>query len=151
MTELCLVSRKSAVAFAACLSFISLAAAARADTVAALPMDTNTTIDGVDIACTGVGQTRDNPLWRDYPVKLEFSNAQGDYVADETLTVYRPGRRPLLSVSCDAPWVLMRLTPGHDYRVRASLDEPGTSPRTADIRVPEHGQARSLIVFPRAD
>jgi hypothetical protein len=140
--------RKPAVAFAACLALVGLAATARADTAIQLPLDTNTTVDGVNVACTGIGETRNNPLWQDYPVRLEFSDARGDYMADETLTVYRSGRQPLLSVSCDAPWVLMRLPPGGDYRVQASLDEPGTSPHTVVVRVPEHGQARFLIVFP---
>lgn len=143
--------RNPAIAAAACLAFAGLAASARADTAVRLPLDTNTTVDGVDVACTGIGQTRNNPLWRDYPVRLEFSDAKGDYLADETLTVYRPDRQPALSVSCDGPWVLMKLPPGRDYRVQASLDEPGTSPHSSVVRAPEHGQARFLITFPRSN
>ncbi len=151
MNTLSLFYRKPAVAFAACVALLGAAAAARADTAVSLPLDTNTTVNGVDVACTGIGQTKDNPVWRDYPLRLEVSGPRGDYLAGETLTVYRSGRQPLLRVACNAPWVLMRLPPGGEYRFQAGLDQPGTSPHTVAARVPEHGQARVVIVFPHAD
>jgi hypothetical protein len=139
------------VALAAGIALAGLAATANADTTVRLPLDTDTSVNGVDVACTGIGQSRDNPRWRDYPVRLEFSDAKGEYVSDETLKLSRAGGGPMLSVSCQAPWVLMKLPAGHDYRVRAALDEAGTSQRLAAVRVPEHGQARVSIVFPHAD
>lgn len=142
--------RMPAVALAASVGIIGMTAPARADPVVQLPWDKDTKVEGVDVACTGIGQTRNDAHWRDYPVKLEFSDAKGGYVADETLKVYRPGRLAPLKVSCDAPWVLMKLPPGGRYHIQARLDEPGTTMRSAAVTAPEHGQARVLITFPHS-
>jgi hypothetical protein len=44
----------------------------------AVPQDTPTTIDGVKAVCTGVGESKNDPRWRAYPLKLVFANTKGD-------------------------------------------------------------------------
>ena len=34
-----------------------------------LPIDRPTTVGGVEVACTGIGQTRTDPKWPAYPVR----------------------------------------------------------------------------------
>lgn len=41
----------------------------------ALPVDQETSIGGVPVACTGLGQTKLDPRWARYPVRVEFSDA----------------------------------------------------------------------------
>ena len=135
----------------ACLAALGSATVARAEAPVRLPLDTGTTVSGVDVACTGVGQTKDNPAWQAYPVRLEFADTTGAYVSDETLTVSGRDGSPLLSVSCSAPWVLMKLPAGRDYHVSASLTGNGGPTRSAVVRAPEHGQARFVFAFPSAD
>lgn len=142
-------NRRRAVRLAACLAALGSTTVARAEGGVRLPLDTATTVSGVEVACTGIGQTKDNPKWQAYPVRLEFSDTTGAYVSDETLTVAAGrGGSPLLAVSCSAPWVLMKLPPGRDYHVTASLTGNGAPTRSAVVKAPEHGQARFVFAFP---
>jgi hypothetical protein len=113
-------------------------------------LDEETTIGGVDVACTGVGQTKNLPKWSAYPVRVEFANAQHDYVAGETLTLSDRHGKELLQIVCDGPWVLLKLPPGKAYRVDATLAQPGVGPRSAMVKAPRSGQTRFVLTFPDA-
>jgi hypothetical protein len=85
--------------------------------------DQPVTIGGVEAVCTGVGSAKDNPAWKDYPIKLTFSNMAGQNEASEHVALTQGGK-PVMETDCDAPWLLIKAPAGH-YDVNASL--PGDS------------------------
>ena len=113
----------------------------------AVPLDGEITVGGVGGGCTGIGQTKDDPKWLTYPVRIEFSNPRREYLADADVEVATARGRPLVSVSCEGAWVLLRLPPG-SYSVRAKLNNSKTPAATIKVRAPAHGQARAVVVFP---
>jgi hypothetical protein len=140
----------SRFALVAGLAAFSFATAALADPPVRVPLDGETTLGGVDVACTGIGQTKDQPKWLAYPVRVEFADAQRAYLAGEIVTVTSPGGEDLLTVSCEGPWVLLKLPKGQAYKVQAQLTEDGVAPRGTVVKAPAHGQARFVITFPDA-
>jgi len=116
---------------------------------AVLPVDSPTVVNDVALACTGIGQTRDEARWRDYGVRVEFSNARNEYLTGAAVVVRDAAGRELINVSCDAPWVLLRLPPGA-YRVEGRLLESAAKPRTAPFSPPASGQLRVVLQFPDA-
>jgi hypothetical protein len=129
----------------------SLAGAAAADAPTRVPLDAETTLGGIDVACTGIGQTKNDPKWLEYPVRVEFADAQRAYLAGEVVTVSKTkDSDPLFSLTCEGPWVLLKLAPGSTYQVEAKLTERDTAPRSAVVKAPAHGQARFVITFPDA-
>jgi hypothetical protein len=112
----------------------------------AVAEDGTATVNGVDVACTGVGQTREDPRWLAYPVRVEVSDAQDQYLAGAIVSVFDKAGHPLLSVTCDDPWVLLKLKPAV-YRVHASLMAEAAKPRSATIKAPASGQIRVVLQF----
>ncbi len=140
---------RAALGLATALGLAMSAGAAAADPVN-IPLDQSTTIGGVDVACTGIGQTKDDPKWQAYPVRVEFADSHQAYLANETLTLYGPKNAEILQVSCEGPWVLLKLPVGKPYKVSVQLHEEGTAPRSATVKAPKHGQARFVLTFPDA-
>lgn len=102
------------------------------------PMD----INGVQSVCTGVtSDTRMNPEWKNYSLRLEFAGHGGQYLGDETVNVSGNGQN--LSVHCGGPWVLMMLPPG-TYRVAADVADAGQ--KTVTVHVP----GKVVVRFPDA-
>jgi hypothetical protein len=128
-------------AFALCVGL-----AAQASTVQTLPVDRSTQIRGIDAACTGVGQSdeHENP-WNNYPVKLEMVKPYGQYLEDEVVTLRERNAGELLRVRCDAPWVLMRLSPG---RYRATVRVPNMAAKEIAFTVPQQGRRDVIVRFP---
>ena len=143
--------RKSAYAAAAAVALASGLgpAAALADPVR-VPLDQETTVGGVGVGCTGIGQTKNDPKWRGYPVKLEFADAQRALLANEVVTVSNESGAPMLEVVCEGPWVLLKLPAGRSYRVEARLTQSSAGVRSASVKAPAHGQATFLLTFPDA-
>jgi len=79
----------------------------------ALTQNKLSTVDGVQVVCTGVGSSKSNSRWTSMPVKLVFANRRGQFTAGENVVV-RQGRRFILQTSCDAPWLLLRPATLHD-------------------------------------
>ena len=115
-----------------------------------VPLDQEATVGGVGVGCTGIGQTKNDPKWRAYPVKLEFADAQRALLANEVVTVSAGGGAPVLEVACEGPWVLLKLPPGKAYHVEASLAQSSAQPRSASVTAPAHGQATFVLTFPDA-
>jgi hypothetical protein len=113
-------------------------------------LDQETTLNGVDVACTGIGQTKDDPKWKAYPVRLEFATAEHTYLAGEEVTVSNAKGQPQLDLTCDGPWVLMKLPVGVAYRVDAKLTDQTAAPRSGTVKAPKNGQARFVLTFPDA-
>jgi hypothetical protein len=113
-----------------------------------IALDQVANVGGVQVACTGIGQTKEDPQWQAYPVRVEFARADGDYLASEVLTVSGRGG-PSLSVACEGPWVLLQL-PAGSYRLEGQSTEPGVAPIVQTVSSPGHGQARVVMTFPAA-
>jgi len=128
---------------AACLLVASAGDAAAQP--APLALDTETTIAGVDVACTGIGQTRLDPRWDAYPVRVEFSNARSEYLSDGEIALADAKGTPILDVRCEGPWILLKLKPGA-YRVEGRI--ANAKPRTARFKPPAKGQMRLVLQFP---
>lgn len=112
-----------------------------------LPLDTPMTVEGVDVACTGIGLAmRQDPRWAAYPVRIEFANGAAEYLSDATVTVARRNGEAVLRTRCEAPWLLVRL-PAGDYVVTAVLNGSAAPARTAPLRAPAGGQTRFVITF----
>jgi hypothetical protein len=127
----------------------SLAGAAAADAPTRVPLDAETTLGGIDVACTGIGQTKNDPKWLAYDVRVEFADASSAYLAGEDLSLSGAGGQ-LLSVSCEGPWVLLKLPVGQPFQVEARVTQPGVQPRTTTVKAPSHGQGRFVLTFPDA-
>jgi len=125
---------------------LSLGAGAALGQAAHLRLDNETVVDGIDVGCTGIGQTKDAPKWNDYSVKIEFADSQRNLLADETMTLSRGGA-PILTVKCAGPWILLKLPPGKAYQVSGSV--PGSSASEGlTVTAPSQGQGVFALTFP---
>lgn len=142
---------RAALCAAACFA-MSFAAGSAGAEPQRVHLDTEVTVGGVGVACTGIGQTKDEPRWLAYPVRLEFADAKANYLAGEVVTLSQGKGAPIFEVSCEGPWLLLKLPAGRSYRVDATLTEyKAAQPRSATVKAPSHGQARFVLTFPDAD
>jgi len=112
-----------------------------------LPMDNPITLDGIEAVCTGIGSAEDDPRWKAYPIRVEFSNGGAQYLAGAHVTL-TSGGKILASFDCSGSWVLFKLK-GGAYKVSASLkDEPNAGTHSASFSPPASGQKRVVIRFP---
>ena len=103
-------------------------------------------VNGTEVVCTGIdSDSRADPRWRSYPLKLEFAGAGGQYLGEERVTV--TGNGVNVNVRCKGPWVLMKL-PAGTYQVHAEAANAGA--KNVTVTVSGRGQTRSVIVFPAA-
>jgi hypothetical protein len=137
--------RRAAAALAAVLSLAAATAIAQPTRVA---LDHEATIAGVGVACTGIGQTKNDPKWLAYPVRVEFAGAGGDYLANETLMLSDAKGAQLLAVSCEGPWILLKLAPGRSYKVDGQVGRTAEVTVSATVKAPSHGQAVVVLNFP---
>ena len=132
------------------LSFLGFAAAlvSTAATADPLPMDTPIPMGNVETVCTGIGSSKDDTRWSEYPIRVEFSNGAAQYLAGVHLTL-SAGPNTLASFDCSGSWVLFRLPPGK-YTVSAQLHEqPGAEPHSATFVTSGAGpQKRVEVQFP---
>jgi len=138
--------------FALALSASALAGSAllapAANAQGSQPMDTATTIGGVETVCTGIGEQAQNPQWLAYPIRVEFSNGGAQYLSGAHVELAGSGGRPIASLDCNGPWVLFRLAPGGTYKVSATLmSQPGGGTASATFTVPRSGQKRVVLDF----
>jgi len=135
------------------IALVALAALALAGVAVAEPtklsLDTETVVDGVPVACTGVGQSRLNPHWDTYPVRVEFSGADTSLLADEALTIFDEKGAPVVSVACEGPWILLKLAPGA-YRIEGRLLDQEAQPQKGYFKVPRSGPTHLELRFPDA-
>jgi len=77
-------SRRVAAVTAGLVFFVATSAAAQPVRV---PLDHETTVAGIGVACTGIGQTKNDPKWQAYPVLVEFAGPGGELLADESMAL----------------------------------------------------------------
>lgn len=111
-----------------------------------IPMDTPTTIGGVETVCTGIGDKASDPRWKTYPLKLIIAGNKGQYLGDADITV-SSGGTTLAEMHCGGPWLLFKLQPGR-YHFAGKLEGKDAA---ADAVVPAKGQARAALRFPLTD
>jgi len=109
-------------------------------------MDTPITVNGVDTACTGIADSKDDPRWKTYPVRIEFSNGGAQYLAGAHVSLAK-GSNVLAAFDCQATWVLFRLPPGN-YTVTGTILGSSAKPRMAKFSPPRGGQKRIVLRFP---
>ncbi len=128
--------------------------AAKAPAVLDLPAhtvdrDSEATVNGVEVACTGVADTRADPKWAAFPVRVEFSGAQNEYMIDAVVALVNAKGKPVAVIRCEGPWLLLKPAPG-EYSVFAKLVDSSAKPRSARFTTPKHGQQRVVLQFPDA-
>ena len=113
-----------------------------------LPMDQPITVNGIDTACSGIGDApKQDPRWAAYPIRVEFSNGGQQYLSGAHITLSQGGKT-LTSFDCSGAWVLFKV-PAGNYKVSATItDQPGAGERSAMFSPPATGQKRVIIDFP---
>jgi hypothetical protein len=142
-----MAARIQRIAASAIAMLVAAGPAAAAPTV--VPLDTETTVSGVPVACTGVGEAKLNPHWDSYPVRVAFSGAKGDLLADEALTIFNESGAVVASVGCTGPWILLKLPPG-GYRIEGWLPRGEAAHQSGFFRVPPDGPVHLELHFPDA-
>lgn len=116
----------------------------------AVPLNGETTVAGVQVGCTGIGQSRHDARWNAYPVRIDFAKPGGHFLADVAVALSRADGGSMLEVSCPGPQVLFKLPPG-SYRVEGRLTKsPNAKPQTATVSPPASGQRVVTLRFPDA-
>ena len=121
-----------------------LAGAARASS---LPMDAPIKLGSVETVCTGIGEGKNDPRWRTYPVRVEFVDASARYIAGAHVSLTDVAGAPLAEFDCSGSWVLLKLPPGL-YTVSARLTAATSAPVIAKFQPPQTGQSRVVLRFP---
>lgn len=113
-----------------------------------MPMDVPVTVDEIATVCTGIGEDAQNdPRWKAYPVRVEFSNGGAQYIAGAHVTLSGAQDKSLVSIDCSGAWVLFQLPPGR-YKVSATLlHHPSEPARSASFSPPASGQKRVVLEF----
>jgi hypothetical protein len=114
-----------------------------------MPIDQETSINGIQAACTGVGDSaEDSARWSSYPVKLVVAGDHGQYYAGEHVSISGRRGQQVADMTCNGPWVLMRLEPG---AYRATVDLPGHAAKTISFTAPASGQHEVTVHFASND
>jgi hypothetical protein len=111
-----------------------------------IAMDRELAMRGIQLACTGIGDTRTDPKWAAYPIRVEFSDAKNEYMTDAFVTLVDGKGETVLAVRCDGPWLLLKPPPG-TYAVYAQLMDSSARMRSARFTVPARGQKRVVLQF----
>ena len=129
-------------------AMISGTPASSGEPPAELQLDAVTTIAGVEVACTGIGQTKNDPRWLGYPVRLEFANTQHEYLVGVTVRLSASQGASLFEVSCAGPWLLLKLPDRAPYRVEAHMSDAIAPVLSRVVIAPKTGQTRVVLTFP---
>lgn len=105
------------------------------------------TYDGTEYVCTGVAETRDDPRWQRYPLKLVFATDKGEYLADVRVKIEDASGNIALEAACDAPWLVADL-PAGSYNVTATTK--GGLTETVSVQVTGGEQVETTLRHPEA-
>ncbi len=128
------------------LAAASLIALAVPVLAAPMDMDKPVPMNGLTLACTGVGSAKDDPQWQDWPIRIVFSNGAAQFLSGVHVVIGQGGKT-LADVDCAGPWVLVK-GPGGSYHVTATLDNSTANPADAVFSIGGHGQKRVELAFP---
>jgi hypothetical protein len=117
--------------------------------VAAAPIhadDEEKLYNGIQFACTGVGDAKDDPKWGGYATKLMFTTGGRAYVSYVQVKIQDASGKEVFQADCDAPWLVINLLPG-SYKVTATALKKYT--KTANLTVAGGGKQSELAIrFP---
>jgi hypothetical protein len=111
-----------------------------------MPVDTLTMVGDATAVCTGIGKdAREDPRWSAFPLRVEISGKDGQYLGDAIVEVKGAGLDEELTLRCTGPWVLVDL-PAGKYTVTTAAGHDGPM-RTATVNVGT-SQKRLVMNFP---
>ena len=113
----------------------------------AVPLDTEQSVGGIDVGCTGIGESKNDARWKAYPIRIEAANAAGDLLANVAISLSKVAGAPLATVSCEGPWIMLRATAGA-YRFDAWMPGETFRHQTGAFNLPAKGQRIVNIRFP---
>jgi hypothetical protein len=131
-----------------CCHWVALAVAltspSPAFAAANLPLNSPTTVNGIQAVCTGIGdEAQRDARWATYPLKIVFAGKGGQWVTDADVTIARDGK-DLMAAHCGGPWLLVKVPAGR-YRITGIMD--GQTAET-NAFAPATGQGRAILRFP---
>ena len=109
-----------------------------------LPMDTPVTLGNVETVCTGIGDGKNDPRWKTYPIRVEFADGAAHDIAGAHVVLSDVAGRTAAELDCSGSWVLFKMPRGL-YSVAARI---GTASATAKFQTPATGQMRVVLRFP---
>jgi hypothetical protein len=110
-----------------------------------LPRNRPTDVRGVQAVCTGIdSDSRADPRWSGFPLKLEFTSPNGAYLAFAQVSVADAKGKPVISVRCPGAWLLLGLPPG-EYK--ATVAVPNAADEMVGFSVPRTGQKSVVLRF----
>ena len=109
--------------------------------------DEEQVVGGIKYACAGVGEeSRKDPRWPAYPLRLTFAAAGGLYLADVDVTIHDGSGSEVIRIeACYAPWLLIDLAPG-TYRVEGVARE--THRRSTKVTITAGQQTKAVLRVP---
>jgi hypothetical protein len=111
-----------------------------------MAMDKPVQMNGLETVCTGIGETKDDPQWQSYPIRIEFSNGGAQYLSGATVKISH-GADTVVSLDCPGAWVLLKGAPGN-YRIDATIDNSSAKPVNAAFKMGSGAQKRIVLRFP---
>ena len=125
--------RQSVLAFALATATVLPVAAQADDMSAAPPNDTvQTSASGLQYVCTGIAESKFDPQWEAFPLKLVVATVEGDYLGDFTATIMDGTGTSVFDAHCLSPWMLVNLPAGN---YTATLTTRGTFEKTINVEV----------------
>jgi hypothetical protein len=106
--------------------------------------DTPTTINGVEVVCTGVGSAKDDPRWSAYPVKIVLATTGGANLANAHVSLSKGGKE-VAGLDCDAPWILFK-PPAGSYTVTATLIGGSGQSHSANFTTSGSGAQKEITI-----
>jgi hypothetical protein len=106
--------------------------------------DTPTTVNGVEMVCTGVGSAKDDPRWSAYPVKIVLATTGGANLANAHVSLLKGGQE-VAGTDCDAPWILFK-PPAGSYTATASLIGGGGVAKSASFTTSGSGAQKEITL-----
>ena len=101
--------------------------------------------EGILYACTGIAESKTDPRWEQYAVKMVFAGATGQLLGDIQVRVDDKNGRQIFETHCFAPWLMLALQPGR-YKATATARQVFT--HSVDFLVSAGRQAYIVVRFP---
>jgi hypothetical protein len=83
-------------------------------------MDTPVTLGNVETVCTGIGDGKNDPRWKTYPIRVEFADGAAHDIAGAHVVLSDVAGRTAAELDCSGSWVLFKMPRGPTASRRAS-------------------------------
>ena len=109
------------------------------------PQDQELTYQALKYACTGVAESKEDPRWGKYSLKLMFTTGGRAYVSFIQVQIKDGAGNLVFEADCDAPWIVVDLKPGK-YAVTATAIKKYT--KNVSVNVTGGKQTELAIRYP---